>query len=253
MITLFRKALAGAVALFLLAACHRVPLLTTPVTTTAKPAPPEPDPPVTTGVSEVLAQARRATISGVAYNLSLNIPAQKTEPIEVVGQVLFNLKDNRHPVQLGFKAPTSYLHSLAVNGQPVAIDHRNEHLVLPAAALKLGHNVAEIHLRAGEQSLNRNNDYLGDVSYVVPTVGLLAATRIPGPPAHSWQAVACSGQEIGTKGLMVAAKTMALTAIDLFADADLRAKAQAELKQKVGGHVYKPLPGDRKPALNYRD
>ena len=102
------------------------------------------------------------------------------------------------------------------------------------------------------QDLGGSSD-VGDVSYVVPTVGLLAATWVPGTPAHSWQAVACSGQEIGSKGLMVAAKTMALTAIDLFSDADLRAQAQAELKQQVGSYVYKPLLGDRKPALNYRD
>jgi aminobenzoyl-glutamate utilization protein B len=94
---------------------------------------------------------------------------------------------------------------------------------------------------------------VGDVSYVVPTVGLTAATWIPGTPAHSWQAVACSGKEIGTKGMMVAAKTMTLTAIDLFTKPELVAKAKEELKQKVGSYVYKPLLGDRKPALNYRD
>ncbi|MCI1187833.1 amidohydrolase [Hymenobacter sp. DH14] len=94
---------------------------------------------------------------------------------------------------------------------------------------------------------------VGDVSYVVPTVGLMASTWVPGTPAHSWQAVACSGQEIGSKGLMVAAKTMALTGIDLFSDAELRAKSQAELKQQVGSYIYKPLLGNRKPALNYRD
>jgi len=94
---------------------------------------------------------------------------------------------------------------------------------------------------------------VGDVSYVVPTVGLIAATWIPGTPAHSWQAVACSGKEIGTKGMMVAAKTMTLTAIDLFTNPELLAKAKEELKQKVGSYVYKPLLGDRKPALNYRD
>ena len=115
---------------------------------------------MTTGVSETLAVARKATISGVAYSLSLNVPALKTEPIEAMEQVSFTLNDNRHPVQLDFKAPTSHLHSLTVNGQPVAIDHRNEHLVLPAAALHLGHNVAEIRLMAGELSLNRNADYL---------------------------------------------------------------------------------------------
>ena len=94
---------------------------------------------------------------------------------------------------------------------------------------------------------------VGDVSYVVPTVGLTAATWIPGTPAHSWQAVACSGQEIGTKGMMVAAKTMTLTAIDLFSDEALLIKAKAEFKQDVGSYVYKPLLGDRKPALNYRN
>jgi aminobenzoyl-glutamate utilization protein B len=94
---------------------------------------------------------------------------------------------------------------------------------------------------------------VGDVSYVVPTVGLTAATWIPGTPAHSWQAVACSGKEIGTKGMMVAAKTMTLTVIDLFTNPELLAKAKEELKQQVGSYVYKPLLGDRKPALNYRD
>ncbi|WP_310395987.1 amidohydrolase [Hymenobacter sp.] len=94
---------------------------------------------------------------------------------------------------------------------------------------------------------------VGDVSYVVPTVGLEAATWIPGTPAHSWQAVACGGTEVGTKGMLVAAKTMALTAIDLFTDPALRTAAQAELKTDVGTYVYKPLLGDRKPALNYRD
>lgn len=94
---------------------------------------------------------------------------------------------------------------------------------------------------------------VGDVSYVVPTVGLDAATWIPGTPAHSWQAVACGGTEIGTKGMMVAAKTMALTAIDLFTDTTLIQKAKEEFNKAKGDYQYKPLLGDIKPALNYRD
>ena len=144
------------------AACHRVPVLTTAATTrpVALASAVEPDPLVTTGVAEALAVARKATISRVAYDLGVTIPAQKAEPIEMVESISFQLKDNRHPVQLDFKAPTSHLRSLTVNGQPVALDHRDEHLVLPASALRLGHNVAEIRLTAGEQSLNRNDDYL---------------------------------------------------------------------------------------------
>jgi aminobenzoyl-glutamate utilization protein B len=94
---------------------------------------------------------------------------------------------------------------------------------------------------------------VGDVSYAVPTVGLRSATWVPGTAAHSWQAVACGGTEIGTKGMMVSAKTMALTAIDLFLHPELIEKAKAEFKQQVGNYQYKALLGDRAPALNYRD
>ena len=94
---------------------------------------------------------------------------------------------------------------------------------------------------------------VGDVSYAVPTVGLRAATWAPGTPAHSWQAVACGGTEIGTKGMNVAAKTMALTAIDLFTKPVLIQQAKEEFMKLKGDYQYKALLGDRKPALNYRD
>lgn len=94
---------------------------------------------------------------------------------------------------------------------------------------------------------------VGDVSYVVPTVGLYAATWVPGTAAHSWQAVACGAVGIGMKGMVVAAKTMALTAIDLFSDPALIARAKEELKKNVADYKYEALLGDREPALNYRD
>lgn len=94
---------------------------------------------------------------------------------------------------------------------------------------------------------------VGDVSYNVPTVGITAATWVPGTPAHSWQAAACAGMEIGFKGMMVAAKTMALTAIDCYLQPQLIARAKEEFKKDKGDYQYQPLLGDRKPALNYRD
>ena len=94
---------------------------------------------------------------------------------------------------------------------------------------------------------------VGDVSWNVPTVGCRAATWVPGTTAHSWQAVACGGTEIGTKGMMVAAKTMVLTAIDLFTTPSLITKAKEEFIKAKGDYKYMPLLGDRKPALNYRD
>jgi len=95
---------------------------------------------------------------------------------------------------------------------------------------------------------------VGDVSFVVPTVGFGTATWVPGTSAHSWQAVAAGGTSIGNKGMMIAAKTLALTAINLFQDPDLVKKAKAEFLERRGADFkYIPLLGDRKPALDYRN
>lgn len=94
---------------------------------------------------------------------------------------------------------------------------------------------------------------VGDVSWNVPTAELNAATWVPGTPAHSWQAVAAGGTSIGTQGMMVAAKTIASAALDLFRSPEALAAARAELERRRGaGFVYAPLLGDRKPALDYR-
>jgi aminobenzoyl-glutamate utilization protein B len=100
---------------------------------------------------------------------------------------------------------------------------------------------------------NSGSTDVGDVSYALPTVGLRAATWAPGTPAHSWQAVACGGTEIGTKGMLVAAKTMALTAIDLFTNPALIQQSKDEFLKMKGDYKYEALLGTRKPALNYRD
>jgi len=95
---------------------------------------------------------------------------------------------------------------------------------------------------------------VGDVSWVVPTMGLTTATWVPGTPAHSWQAVACGGTSIGTKGMMVAAKTIALTAVDLFTTPQLLADAKADLNKRRGpDYRYQSLVGDRPPPLDYRN
>ncbi|HEU4996088.1 MAG TPA: amidohydrolase [Gemmatimonadaceae bacterium] len=94
---------------------------------------------------------------------------------------------------------------------------------------------------------------MGDVSWRVPTVQLGAATWVPGTPAHSWQAVAAGGTSIGAKGMMVAAKTMALTAIDLFSDPTHVRKAREEFDKRRGaGFVYQSRLDRAKPALDYR-
>jgi aminobenzoyl-glutamate utilization protein B len=88
---------------------------------------------------------------------------------------------------------------------------------------------------------------------MTPMGSLVAATWVPGTPAHSWQAVAADGMSIGVKGMMVAAKTMAFTALDLFSDPDLLDSVRREFHERRGADFdYKPLVGDRDPPLDYR-
>jgi aminobenzoyl-glutamate utilization protein B len=103
-----------------------------------------------------------------------------------------------------------------------------------------------------EVGVSSGSTDVGDVSWVVPTVQMSAATWVPGTPAHSWQAVAAGGMSIGAKGMMVAAKTMALTTMDLFGDPSHLVKAREEFARRVGDFKYTPKVGDMKPPLDYR-
>ncbi|GGG49907.1 M1 family metallopeptidase [Hymenobacter glacieicola] len=115
---------------------------------------------VVPGVSQELAQDRARRISRLGYDLHLTIPAGKAAPIAATETVRFHLTDARQPVQLDFKEQTANLKRVVVNGQPVAIDHHDEHLVLPAARLQTGLNEVSLEFVAGNQSLNRNEDFL---------------------------------------------------------------------------------------------
>jgi aminobenzoyl-glutamate utilization protein B len=108
--------------------------------------------------------------------------------------------------------------------------------------------VAEIKTGFGMGSTD-----VGDVSWNVPTGEFTTATWVPGTPAHSWQAIAAGGTTIGIKGLQLAAKTLALTAVDFFGNPELLEQARDELVQQQGANFrYTPLLGDRAPALDYR-
>lgn len=94
---------------------------------------------------------------------------------------------------------------------------------------------------------------VGDISWLVPTAGLGTATAVPGTPGHSWQNVACSGMSIGYKGMINAAKVMAMTGVDLFMNPATITKAKEEFDAKRGKDFkYESLVGDREPPLDFR-
>ena len=108
----------------------------------------------------------------------------------------------------------------------------------------------------GEMKIGENgggSTDVADISWTVPTVGLATAVWVPGTNAHSWQAVAASGSSYGMKGGVVAAKTMALTAAELFRSPELIAAAKAEFEKARGPDFkYSAMVGERQPPLDYR-
>ena len=120
---------------------------------------------------------------------------------------------------------------------------------LPPGGLALG---SQQGITPPEAQKGRGSTDVGDVSWVVPTTEFYAATWVPGTPPHTWQAVAASGTSIGHKGMLVAAKTLALTLIDLLEDPQHVAKARAEFERSTAGRKYAARIGDRPPPLDYR-
>jgi aminobenzoyl-glutamate utilization protein B len=95
---------------------------------------------------------------------------------------------------------------------------------------------------------------VGDISYVVPTVGLSIMTWPTGTPPHSWASASASGSAFGTKGAAVAARAIVSTTINMMMNPNVLAEAKLELQRQVGADFrYAPLFGKRAPPLNYTD
>ena len=113
---------------------------------------------------------------------------------------------------------------------------------------------SEKNIQPFEEKVGRGSTDVGGISWVVPTAGFRTATWVPGTPGHSWQAVACGGMSIGHKGMMNAAKTLALSCIHVFQNPAIVEEAWETIQKQRGPKFdYYPLLGDRDPPLNYRD
>ncbi|MRR18852.1 hypothetical protein EG827_01530 [bacterium] len=112
------------------------------------------------GVSKLLATYRKATVSDVLYRLEFTIPEDKEDPIGGMAVVEFSLNSKRQPLVLDFRADEEYLESVRVNGNSVEPALASGHIVIDRKHLAKSFNRVEITFRAGDMSLNRNDDYL---------------------------------------------------------------------------------------------
>ncbi|MCG1037314.1 M1 family metallopeptidase [Polaribacter sargassicola] len=112
------------------------------------------------GISYELATYRKQQIADVVYNLDFKIPKEKQSPIPSKLVVDFTVNDLKNDVYLDFNEEASKLKSIKINNKTAVINHQKEHVIIDKSALVLGVNSVEILFDAGEQSLNRNEEFL---------------------------------------------------------------------------------------------
>ncbi len=104
--------------------------------------------------------------------------------------------------------------------------------------------VGENFYSLDEKIIMTGSTDVGDLSWVAPVSLLFTTCFSTGCTGHSWGNVATSAHSIGHKGMMHAAKIMAVAAVDLYTDPEHLEKIKKEFKKKTepsGGYKC-PLP-----------
>jgi aminobenzoyl-glutamate utilization protein B len=99
-----------------------------------------------------------------------------------------------------------------------------------------------------EKVITTGSTDVGDLSQIVP-VSMLGTVCFPtGCPGHSWGNVAAAGMSIGHKGMMHAAKIMALAAVELFSNPNHLVEIRQEFERATKNIKYIPaIPEKLRP------
>ncbi|HMO61970.1 MAG TPA: amidohydrolase [Ferruginibacter sp.] len=129
---------------------------------------------------------------------------------------------------------TDFANSIMLNygGQPLGIDGR----VQPLGITK--------------PDPDGGSSDVGDVSWIVPEISMTATTAPYLSPWHSWVVVACGGMSIGHKGMLYAAKALALTMCDMFENENLRNDVRKEFEKRRGSERWKAIIPDGPPPVD---
>ena len=114
------------------------------------------------GVSWALAELRAETLSDVRYRYRLRVPDARDTPLEGTVEARFLWSDpEARDVVLDFKDPAKRVTAVRANGASVAWVPRHDHVVVPGSALTPGaRNHVTVDFVAGDEALNRNDDFL---------------------------------------------------------------------------------------------
>jgi len=96
----------------------------------------------------------------------------------------------------------------------------------------------------GSSGVSDNSEY----SWFAPFAMLWVSTAPPGVGWHNWQINAASHSHLGWKGMLLAAKVLMASAVDLLLDGKIIQDSKAELTKRLGGREYRVLLPPNAPA-----
>ncbi|HEU0164746.1 MAG TPA: amidohydrolase [Thermomicrobiales bacterium] len=172
-----------------------------------------------------------------AYNMLTNMTLsdQMIEVLEELGPLEFTEEEITYAKTIAGAFPEELRRGIL----------KSEHLPESMISAGLDGNVWPI--RDAGQVMPGSTD-VSDVSWITPTSQITTACFPLAVPGHSWAITATSGNSIGHKGMIHAAKAMAMVASDLITDPALLQKAKDEFTAATAGRPYQcPIPADVQP------
>ena len=111
------------------------------------------------GISEALARERASTIRDLRYALELTVPASRREPVRGRVTIRFSQTSPRRVV-LDFAQPRARVLGVRAGQRDVTFEVHDGHIVVPAAATRAGANEITVEFVAGDEALNRSDEFL---------------------------------------------------------------------------------------------
>ena len=196
------------------------------------------------GIPVDLAAARARAIHSLRYELSFAIPVDVNEPLRGHEVIRFRLQDLPESLILDFAQPRDHITSVRTAGSLTPFSMTSDHIVIPSSALQMGENEIAIDFVAGNEALNRNQEYL--YTLFVPARAHLAFPCFDQPDLKArytlslqipatWEAVA-NGAEVSrqTSGDRTAIRFADTEALPTYVFAFVAGKFQIETAERSG-------------------
>ena len=102
----------------------------------------------------------------------------------------------------------------------------------------------------GAAQMSGGSTDVGDVSWITPTAQFWSASFAIGTGFHTWQLVAQGKLGAAHKGMVQAARVLALAALQTLCEPDLLSRARQEFEERRGTASYRcPIPAEVRPPL----